>query len=153
MGARSAGLLLYRRAGGGIEVFLAHPGGPWWRRKDLGAWGIPKGLVDDDEDPLAAARREFAEETGFPPPAGAARALTPRRQAGGKTVLAWAVEGDCDAGAVCSATFAMEWPPRSGRTRDFPEIDRAGWFALAEARARIVPGQRPFLDELEAMLG
>ena len=151
MSPRSAGILLYRRREGRLEVLLAHPGGPWWRHKDLGAWGIPKGLIDDGEDPLDAARREFAEEMGFPPPEGPAIPLAPLRQRSGKLVLAWAIEGDCDAAAICSNSFAMEWPPRSGRMQDFPEIDRAGWFGIAEARERMLAGQRPFLDALERL--
>lgn len=130
-------------------MFLVHPGGPYWARKDLGAWSIPKGEFAPGEDPLAAARREFREETGFEPPPGPLVALGATRQAGGKTVHAWATAGDVDAAAVVSNTFAMEWPPRSGRRQEFPEVDRASWFALAEARRRILPGQLPFLDRLE----
>lgn len=149
---RSAGILLHRRRAGMLEVLLAHPGGPWWRNRDEGAWGIPKGLIDDGEEPLAAARREFEEETGQPAPAGEALALTPLRQASGKLVLAWALEGECDAARIRSNTFPLEWPPRSGRVAQFPEIDRAAWFAMPEARLRIIAGQRPFLDELERRL-
>ncbi|HXZ47871.1 MAG TPA: NUDIX domain-containing protein [Usitatibacter sp.] len=148
---RSAGILLYRRREGRVEVLLVHPGGPYWKDRDAGAWSIPKGEIAEGEDPLAAARREFGEETGLPVE-GRFTPLAPRRQPSGKTVLAWAVEGDCDARAVRSNLFAMEWPPRSGRTAQFPEVDRAAWFALAEARAKLVSGQRPFLDELGAML-
>ncbi|HET8772563.1 MAG TPA: NUDIX domain-containing protein [Thermoanaerobaculia bacterium] len=143
----SAGILLYRRRGGAVEVFLVHPGGPFWAKKDLGAWSIPKGELDEGEDPLAAARREFTEETGFPID-GELRALKPVRQSGGKTVVAWAVEGDCDPAALCSNTFEMEWPPKSGKRQAFPEADRAAWFSLEEARKRILAGQAPFLDEL-----
>jgi predicted NUDIX family NTP pyrophosphohydrolase len=143
---KSAGLLLYRRKPE-LEVFLVHPGGPFWAKKDLGAWSLPKGEFDDGEDPLEAARREFTEETGFPID-GDFRPLTPLRQKSGKTVFAWAVEGDCDPAELHSNLFTMEWPPRSGKTHEFPEVDRGGWFDLAEARRRIVPGQAGFLDEL-----
>lgn len=143
----SAGILLYRRRAGELEVLLAHPGGPYWAKRDLGAWTIPKGGIAAGEDPLAAARREFAEETGCDA-AGEARPLTPIRQKGGKLVQAWAVEGDCDAAAIRSNTFEMEWPPRSGRMAQFPEIDRAAWFGLDEARRRILPPQVALLDEL-----
>jgi len=151
-GKHSAGLLLYRGSGTGLEVFLVHPGGPFWAKKDAGAWTIPKGEIIEGEDPLAAARREFEEETGLPPPGGEAMALTPRRQAGGKLVHAWAMRGDLDAGAIRSVTFSMEWPPRSARQQAFPEIDRAAWFPLDEARRRILKSQTPFLDELERRL-
>ena len=132
-------------------MLLAHPGGPYWVRKDLGAWGLPKGEIGEGEDPLAAAQREFTEETGLVAQ-GPFLALTPLRQPGGKTVFAWAVEGDCDALGVCSNLFTMEWPPRSGKFAEFPEIDRAEWFALPEAREKILKGQAPFLDELAALL-
>jgi len=147
---RSAGILLYRRHAG-LEVLLVHPGGPFWKKRDLGAWTIPKGEIAEGEDALAAARRELREETGLATGAEAI-ALAPRRQAGGKLVLAWAVEGDCDAAAVRSNTFSMEWPPRSGRQVEFPEVDRAEWFAPGEARRRILPAQAGFIDELEALL-
>ena len=149
---KSAGILLYRRTGGGLEVLLGHPGGPFWARRDLGAWTLPKGEIDEGEDPYAAARREFEEETGIVP-GERCIALTPLRQPSGKTVFAWAVEGDCDAAAVKSNLFSMEWPPRSGTQAEFPELDRAEWFPLEEARRRILPGQAPFLDELAAKLG
>ena len=148
---RSAGILLYRRTGDVLEVLLAHPGGPFWAKRDLGAWTIPKGEIAEGEDPLAAARRELEEETGIRTDSSALP-LTPRRQAGGKLVMAWAVEGDCDASAIRSNTFTLEWPPRSGRMADFPEIDRAAWFDPVEARRRILPAQVPFIDELEAKL-
>jgi len=148
----SAGLLLYRRRGGGCEVFLVHPGGPFWKAKDLGAWSMPKGELAPDEDPLAAARREFTEETGLAL-SGACRPLASIRQPSGKTIHAWAVEGDCDPARITSTTFPLEWPPRSGRVQEFPEIDRAAWFALDEARARISKGQRGFLDRLRQCLG
>ena len=151
MAKASAGLLLYRRRGGALEVFLVHPGGPFWARKDDGAWSIPKGEFGADEDPLDAARREFEEETGFRAEA-AGVPLTPQRQAGGKTVHAWAAEGDCDPAAIRSNTFVIEWPPRSGRMQAFPEVDRAAWFDLATARLKINRGQAPFLDELQRRL-
>lgn len=147
----SAGILLYRRHGEEVEVFLVHPGGPEWARKDDGAWSIPKGLCEVDENPLTAAKREFQEETGFDVD-GSFRALTPLRQPGGKVVSAWAVEGDVDAAAVRSNSFTMEWPPRSGQTREFPEVDRAAWFDLHTARAKLLPGQRGFLDQLQRLL-
>ncbi|MEP7208209.1 MAG: NUDIX domain-containing protein [Casimicrobiaceae bacterium] len=144
---RSAGLLIYRRHRGVLEVFLVHPGGPLWRNKDEGAWSVPKGEYDDDEDPLAAAQREFREETGMSV-AGTFIALAPVRQAGGKVVQAWALAADFDAADLCSTTFEMEWPPRSGRRQAFPEVDRGGWFDLDEAGCKILAGQRPLLDEL-----
>ena len=151
MAKKSAGILLYRRNGSRLEVLLGHPGGPFWKNRDLGAWTIPKGEIGEGEDPYAAARREFIEETGvIPGELGAP--LTPRRQPSGKTVHVWAVEGDCDAQAVRSNAFTLEWPPRSGRHAEYPELDRAAWFPLDEARRRILPGQAPFLSELEAML-
>ncbi len=146
---RSAGILLHRRtADGRREVLLVHPGGPFWARKDLGAWSIPKGEYGDDEDPLAAARREFAEELGSPATDGDLVDLGEVRQRGGKVVTAWALEGDIDADAISSNTFTMQWPPRSGTMREFPEVDRAGWFGLDEARERILPAQAPLLDRL-----
>lgn len=144
---RSAGILLYRRGPGGLEVLLAHPGGPFWRNKDAGAWTIPKGEIDEGEDPYAAARREFTEETGIVPPEQPMQ-LQPITQRGGKHVLAWAIEGDCDAAAIVSNEFSMEWPPRSGKQASFPEIDRAGWFSLEQARVKILAAQIPFLEEL-----
>ncbi len=146
---RSAGILLHRRSGdGALEVLLVHPGGPFWAKKDLGAWSIPKGEYEDGEDALAAARREFAEELGSPAADGELVALGEVCQKSGKVVTAWALEGDIDADAVTSNTFTMEWPPRSGRTREFPEVDRAAWFGLDEARERILPAQAPLLDRL-----
>ena len=145
---RSAGLLLYRGAPDRLEVLLVHPGGPFWAKKDAGAWSIPKGEIDAGEEPLAAARREFEEETGVAPPDGEAVALEPRRQAGGKLVMAWAVRGDLDPALIRSGTFSLEWPPRSGRQQEFPEVDRAGWFTLEQAREKILNGQVPFLNEL-----
>ena len=143
---RSAGLLAYKKQDGQLFVFLVHPGGPFWAKKDLGAWSIPKGELDEGEDALSAARREFAEETGQTMD-GEFRELTPCRQKGGKTVLAWAVEGEVST-AIVSNTFEMEWPPRSGRKQSFPEVDRAAWFNLDEARQRINPGQISLLNEL-----
>jgi predicted NUDIX family NTP pyrophosphohydrolase len=149
-GKRSAGILLHRRGSNGErEVLLVHPGGPFWAKKDAGVWSIPKGEYDDSEDARAAALREFAEEIGAPPPDGDLVALGEIRQRSGKTVVAWALEGDADADAVRSNTFTMEWPPRSGSMREFPEIDRAGWFGLDEAREKILPAQAPLLDRLD----
>lgn len=144
----SAGILPYRRRGDVVEVLLIHPGGPFWARKDLGAWSIAKGLVEDGESIEEAARREFTEETGFTT-AGPLLPLTPRRQTGGKTVHAWATEADFDVAQLTSATFTVELPRGSGRYREFPEADRAEWFPLEEARRRILPGQIGFLDELQ----
>lgn len=147
----SAGILLYRVRAGAAEVFLVHPGGPYWAKKDAGAWSIPKGECHEGEDPLAAARREFREETGSPI-AGEFVALTPLRQPSGKLVRAWAVMGDIDVGSLISNTFTLEWPPRSGEQQEFPEVDRGAWFDLATARTKILSGQRGFVDELEARL-
>jgi predicted NUDIX family NTP pyrophosphohydrolase len=145
---RSAGILLHRRREGAHEVLLVHPGGPFWAKKDAGAWSIPKGEYEDGEEPRAAALREFAEELGAPPPDGELVELGEVRQRGGKVVTAWALAGDADADAVRSNTFTMEWPPRSGTIGEFPEVDRAAWFSLDEARERILPGQAPLLDRL-----
>jgi predicted NUDIX family NTP pyrophosphohydrolase len=133
-------------------VLLVHPGGPVWARRDAGAWSIPKGEYGDDEDPLAAARREFAEELGSPAPAGEPLALGEIRQKSGKRVVAWALEGDLDAGAIRSDTFEMQWPPRSGQTREFPEVDRAAWLAPELARIKLNPAQAAFVDRLVDML-
>ncbi len=149
---QSAGLLMYRNRDGALEVFLVHPGGPFWVKKDVGAWSIPKGEYCAGEEPLAAAKREFEEETGLRVCGSAFAPLTPLRQPGGKRVSAWAVEGDCDASTIKSDTFSMEWPPRSGKMEEFPEIDRAGWFALDAAKAKILKGQAGFLEELERLL-
>ena len=143
----SAGLLLFRRVGGELEVLLVHPGGPYWARKDAGSWSIPKGECATGEDLLGAARREFREETGLES-RGDYIPLAPLRQPSGKVIHAWAVAGDADAAAMHSNTFALEWPPRSGETREFPEVDRAAWFGVAEARRRILAGQAAFLDQL-----
>jgi len=147
----SAGILLYRLRAGTLEVFLVHPGGPYWTRKDAGAWSIPKGEVEEGADPLGTARREFEEETGsaihgdFVP-------LTPLKQPSAKLVYAWAASGDIDASSVKSNTFSMEWPPRSGKRQEFPEVDRGEWFSVAAAKEKITAGQRGFLDQLQAHL-
>jgi predicted NUDIX family NTP pyrophosphohydrolase len=150
----SAGLVVHRSREGGLEVLLVHPGGPYWAKKDRGAWSIPKGEFDpiEETDALLVARREFEEETGQPI-AGDFVPLKEIRQAGGKIVRAWAVAGDLDVSVVKSNSFTMEWPPRSGQSRSFPEVDRAEWFPIAEAKERILPGQRPLLEQLEALLG
>jgi predicted NUDIX family NTP pyrophosphohydrolase len=148
MPKQSAGLLLYRRGPEGAEVFLVHPGGPFWAKKDEGAWSIPKGEFEAGEDPLAAAVREFEEETGVRI-AGRFLPLDPVVQSSGKRVVAWAVEGDIDAAAIRSDTFTIEWPPRSGRQQAFPEVDRGAWFRLDEAKRRILASQRPLLEQLE----
>jgi len=150
-GTQSAGVLVYRRRNGVLEVFLVHPGGPFWSNKDLGAWGIPKGLFEPTEEALAAARREFQEETGVAID-GQFRALTSRRLKSGKLLHVFAIEGDLDADAIRSNLFSMEWPPRSGKQQSFPEVDRGAWFGLDEARLRIHDSQRPMLSELEALL-
>jgi predicted NUDIX family NTP pyrophosphohydrolase len=145
----SAGLLVYRWLEGEPQVLLVHPGGPFWARKDDGAWSLPKGEYDPGEDPLEVARREFREELGVEPPnAGDAAALGELRQPSGKRVTAWALEGDVDVERIESNTFTMEWPPRSGRIGEFPEVDRAGWFGLEEARRKLLRGQAAFLDRL-----
>lgn len=151
MAQQSAGIVLCRRVGPALEVLLVHPGGPYWARKDDGAWSIPKGLVNADEDLLVAARREFEEETGARP-SGDALPLGDFRQPGGKIVTAFAVEGDFDLERFRSNSFTMEWPPRSGRTAEFPEADRAGWFGIDEARRKILKGQVAILDALAEAL-
>jgi predicted NUDIX family NTP pyrophosphohydrolase len=148
---KTAGLLLYRIRDAAVEVFLVHPGGPFWAKKDQGAWSIPKGEFADDEQPLSAAKREFQEETGFSME-GNFMALAPLKQRSGKLVYAWALEGDCDAGAIKSNLFSMEWPPRSGKRQEYPEVDRASWFTMESAKRKIVPGQIAFLEELQQML-
>ena len=150
IGKRSAGLLLYRTRHAAIEVLLVHPGGPYWKDRDEGAWSIPKGEFLPGEDGIGAARREFFEETGTMVE-GELHALKPIRQPGGKTVHAWAVEGDLDPATIVSNTFEIEWPPRSGRLQSFPEIDRGAWFTLPEARCKILRGQSPLLEELAQM--
>ena len=151
MAKESAGIVLYRYHDSTLEIFLVHPGGPFWKNKDSGAWSIPKGEFDKREDSLRAARREFHEETGCSVD-GSFIALTPVRQAGGKMVHAWAVEGDCEAESIRSNSFTIEWPPRSGQRKDFSEVDRAGWFSLELAREKILKGQLMLLDELEQIL-
>jgi predicted NUDIX family NTP pyrophosphohydrolase len=152
MAKRSAGILMYRRGGPGVEVLLVHPGGPFWARKDLGAWSIPKGEYAAGEEPLAVAMREFEEETGARP-SGDFLPLGESVQPGRKIVTAWAVEGDFDVGALKSNLFEMEWPPKSGRKTSFPEVDRAEWFPIEDARKKILPGQNPFIDRLLSALG
>lgn len=147
-GARSAGLLLFRHTGQGLEVLLGHMGGPFFARRESGAWTVPKGEYDPGEPAWEAARREFREELGLPPPDGKALPLGEVRQSGGKTVTAWAVEADLDPAAVVPGTFAMEWPPKSGRVQEFPELDRVAWFPLERAREVIVGAQAAFLDRL-----
>ena len=142
---------MYRLSDDGPEVFLVHPGGPFWAKKDEGAWSVPKGLFEDDENPLEAARREFREETGFDI-TGDFTELTPLKQPSGKVVYVWAVEGNIDAAAIKSNMFSMEWPPKSGKQQEFPEVDRGGWFTMAQAREKLLPGQRGFLDELQRKL-
>ena len=145
----SAGLVLYRIRNGTLEFLLVHPGGPFWKNKDGGSWTIPKGELGDNEDPLAAAIREFEEELGFKPTEPFIE-LTPIKQKGGKTVQAWAVEGDCDPTQIKSKTFSMGWPPKSGKQAEFPEIDRAEFFNLADAKIKINPAQIPLLEELQS---
>jgi predicted NUDIX family NTP pyrophosphohydrolase len=151
MPKRSAGLLMYRRCGGAVELLLVHPGGPFWAKKDDGAWSIPKGEHDDAETPLAVAKREFAEEVGALPD-GDFVDLGEVTQAGRKVVRAFALEGDFDVACLQSNTFEIEWPPKSGRKRSFPEVDRAEWFAPDEARRKILAGQRPFIERLLRLL-
>jgi predicted NUDIX family NTP pyrophosphohydrolase len=153
MARRSAGLLLYRRRDGVVELLLVHPGGPLWARRDAGAWSIPKGEVGEGEEPRAVALREFEEETGHPPPRGELVALGEVRQRGGKLVTAWAAAGDLDPAAITSNTFTLEWPPRSGNRREFPEVDRAGWFDPATAREKLLAAQAELVDRLLAALG
>ena len=153
MPKRSAGLLVYRRVDGEPEVLLVHPGGPYWAKKDDGAWSLPKGEYEPGEDPLEVAIREFREEIGVDPPEASAPAfLGEVRQPGGKLVRAWALPGDLDVGTVRSNTFTMEWPPRSGRVGEFPEVDRAGWFDLETARSKLLPGQLGLLDRFSELL-
>ena len=150
----SAGLLWYRFQNTLPEVFLVHPGGPFWQKKDIGAWSVPKGELDKDEDALDAAKREMKEETGIDPEKPGLRsssflALAPVRQKGGKMVCAWAVQGDFDASEIDCNTFEIEWPPKSGKKKLFPEIDKGGWFTISEAKNKIIPGQLPLIEELE----
>lgn len=143
----SAGLLLYRRCKGRLEVFLVHPGGPFWAKKDAGVWSIPKGEYDEGEDPETVARREFTEETGGDAP-GLLQPLAPVTQPSGKLISAWAGEGDFDPATLTSNTFPLEWPPRSGKIQQFPEVDRGAWVDIPTAREKILIGQRPFLEQL-----
>jgi predicted NUDIX family NTP pyrophosphohydrolase len=143
----SAGILMYRKSRTGLEVFLIHPGGPFFMNKDAGAWSIPKGEIDEGEECLAAAKREFQEETGCRPE-GSFIPLSPVKQKSGKIVLSWAVEGDCEADRITSNLFSVEWPPKSGQIREFPEVDRAGWFGLEKARGKINQAQVELLEEL-----
>jgi predicted NUDIX family NTP pyrophosphohydrolase len=151
MPKRSAGLVMYRRHEDHLEVFLVHPGGPFWAKKDLGAWSVSKGEYVEGELPLEAARREFEEETGFAAQ-GAFLELGAVQQAGGKTVSAWAFEGDCDPSKLVSNRCQIEWPPRSGRLIEIPEVDRGAWFSIAEAKERILKSQTPFLERLSRLL-
>ena len=149
---RSAGILLYRRHEALVEVLLVHPGGPFWSKKDEGAWFVPKGELEGDEEPLAAARREFREELGTEAPALEALSLGTVKNKSSKLIYAWALEGDLNTESVKSNTFELEWPPRSGRMQRFPEIDRAGWFGLDAAREKLLKGQLPFLDALALLV-
>ena len=147
MSRKSSGLLLFRETPAGLEVLLVHPGGPFWAKKDDGSWSIPKGEFLDDEEPLAAAQREFEEELGARP-VGDFLSLTPLKQPSGKLVFAWALRSDLDPSRLKSNTFSIEWPPKSGRQQEFPEVDKAAWFGLETARRKILKGQAPFLDQL-----
>jgi predicted NUDIX family NTP pyrophosphohydrolase len=151
MAKTSAGILLYRKANSRLEVFLVHPGGPFWAHKDTGAWSIPKGEFEADEQPLAAAKREFMEETGYEVN-GEFVELIPVKQSSAKTVYAWAVQGDVDASAIRSNTFTLHWPPKSGRYEEFPEVDRAQWFDMPTAKQKIVAGQVGLLEQLEVLV-
>ena len=151
-GKRSAGILVYRRGEGRIEVLLVHPGGPFWSKKDDGAWFVPKGELEGDEEPLAAARREFQEELGSEPPSGEPLALGTVKNKSGKLIYAWALEGDLATESVKSNTFELEWPPRSGKMREFPEVDRAAFFALEAAASKMHSAELPFLERLRALV-
>ena len=153
MAKRSAGILLFRGRGPALRLLLVHPGGPFWAKKDLGAWSIPKGESEEGEDALAVARREFEEELGSQASAGEVIDLGELVQPSRKVVTAFAIEGDFDASRLASNLFEMEWPPKSGRVQSFPEVDRAQWFTVEEAREKILPGQRPFIDRLLERLG
>lgn len=144
--------MVYRQRDGKLEVLLVHPGGPFWQKRDDGVWSIPKGEVGENETGIDVARREFHEELGVPAPDGELAALGTVRQTGGKIVHAWAVPGDLDVTQSTSNTFELEWPPRSGRMQQFPEVDRAGWFDMDAARSKLLPAQREFIDRLEALL-
>lgn len=152
MTVHSAGILLYRMIRRNVEVFLVHPGGPYWAKKDEGAWSIAKGIVNPGEDPLTAAQREFREETGFAPD-GELWALGCYRQPSGKQLTVWAVEGDCDPAKLVSESFSMIWPPKTSTLQMFPEVDRGAWFRRDEAMARIVPGQRPMIERFYTVIG
>lgn len=145
----SAGIILYRKREGGLEVLLVHPGGPFWAKKDSGAWSVPKGEIESGEDLLSAAKREFEEELGFTPPSVELLPLGTIIQKGGKVVYAWAIEGDCDVRAIRSNTVKVEWPPHSGRLQEFPEVDRAEFFGIEEAKKKINPAQVELLERLE----
>jgi predicted NUDIX family NTP pyrophosphohydrolase len=153
MPRRSAGILLYRLTGDEPEVLLVHPGGPFWARRDAGSWSIPKGEYDDAEEARGCALREFEEETGTALPEGELIDLGDVKQKSGKVVTAWAAEGDLDADAITSNTFTMEWPPRSGQMAEFPEVDRAGWFSLDDAREKLIAAQAEFVGRLRERLG
>jgi predicted NUDIX family NTP pyrophosphohydrolase len=153
MPKRSAGIVMYREVGSTRELLLVHPGGPFWVKKDEGAWSIPKGEYEPDEDPLAAAKREFAEELGSALPGGDYLDLGEVVQPSRKRLVVFAIEGDFDPATLTSNLFEMEWPPKSGQMQSFPEVDRAAWFAPDEARKKILPGQVPFIDRLLARLG
>jgi predicted NUDIX family NTP pyrophosphohydrolase len=153
MAKRSAGILLFRGRGAQLRLLLVHPGGPFWAKKDLGAWSIPKGEYQEGQDPLGVARREFQEELGEPAPAGDAIELGELLQPSRKVITAFSIEGDFDPSRLKSNLFEMEWPPKSGLLQSFPEVDRAQWFTLDEAREKILPGQRPFIDRLLERLG
>jgi predicted NUDIX family NTP pyrophosphohydrolase len=148
----SAGLLLYRVTGGGVEVLIGHPGGPFWARKDEGAWSIPKGEYVEGEDPWTVAKREFEEELGKVPPDGPRIDFAPLKQPSGKVITAFAVRGDLDLDGTFSNTFTLEWPKGSGKVREYPEIDRVGWFSVTEANEKLLKGQRPLLDRLTTAL-
>jgi predicted NUDIX family NTP pyrophosphohydrolase len=151
MAKRSAGLLMYRYHGGIVEVLLVHPGGPFWKKKDEGAWSIPKGEYSQDEEPLKVAKREFHEETGFIAE-GEFKPLKMAVQPSGKEVTIWAFQGDCDPANCTSNTFSMEWPPRSGQQQEFPEVDRAQWFTIEQAKKKIFKGQLPIIEEFEQLI-
>ena len=151
MAKKSAGILLYRRVNTAPEVLLVHPGGPFWKNKDIGAWSVPKGEFADDEQPLIAAVREFKEELGIDV-SGDFIELLPQKQKSGKIVYTWALEQDTDVDDIVSNTFELEWPPRSGKMIEIPEVDRAGWFSLEEAKLKIIPGQIPIIENLERIL-
>ena len=148
---KSAGILLYRISNQVLEVLLVHPGGPFWKNKDAGAWSIPKGEFSDEEDPLEAALRELQEETGLPVKRSTCKPLTPVKQKAGKQILAWAMKGNLDTTKINSNTFEIEWPPKSGKMQTFPEVDRADWFSIPAAKEKINPAQAALLDELAAM--